>query len=220
MENERNPFEDQTGERRRLHFTNHVHHAGVNLTVRSGERWADLIPGELLDTYLDKPGGEAKYMKPVMVLHTVAFAVEFADYPEGWLHSYHDPKGRTRAGLGELLDRAYPGGWGPVITFVFYWWPTAVELADHGMPGLPWPLPIDTGEVPPELADEVADREAELSKAGPDLDPTASLAAVGEGAGATAYTHEGAEGCEGETTEKPSADAGLNDEEDTGSNSA
>lgn len=101
---------------RELKFLNPTQHPGLNLTVREGTKWANVKPAEMIKMVGTNDGvvvGHARVAE-AMVLPDVD------DIADGLLEFEHDPACRTFEGLKNALAEAYPEGWGPVVTLLFY----------------------------------------------------------------------------------------------------
>jgi hypothetical protein len=85
--------------------------------VRNGTKWADNVhakePLRIVRTEGEEPTGEI-----VNVEFALVTKKEFIT--DSWLKYEHDPDCRTIEGLTKAMDKAYPDGWGPEITLLFF----------------------------------------------------------------------------------------------------
>ncbi|MBV8831252.1 MAG: hypothetical protein JO108_18720 [Acidobacteriaceae bacterium] len=99
-----------------MHFKTDALHPGLNNTVRSGLKWADLGPGdrlELKQTDTEKLLGEGE----VIFVETMPWF----EFPGSWLR-FNQNTYSTREGLEQAMDRAYGPGWQQQpVTVVFFW---------------------------------------------------------------------------------------------------
>lgn len=100
-----------------LRFLNPDIQEGLNLTVRNGSKWADLKCGEALRVV--KTGEEDTELGRVVVINAVRRSV-LDGLPSDLLRYEHDPSCRSPEGLRKALDEAYPDGWGPDLTLLFF----------------------------------------------------------------------------------------------------
>ena len=101
---------------RELLFLNPTLNAGLNLTVRTGTKWLDAQPGDLLDLVSTSTGesfGRALVAEAIMALN-------IDHLKPGMLAFERDPDCHTIGGLRKALDEAYPEGWGPTVTLLYY----------------------------------------------------------------------------------------------------
>lgn len=80
-----------------LEFSNPVFHAGINTTIRRGDKWLRREQAVIVD-------GPNAY---VVQLETVNVA--FNQLKDGHLINQHDEGTRTVDGLLEVMQRVYPG---------------------------------------------------------------------------------------------------------------
>ena len=100
---------------RRLDFLTNEFHFGVNLTVRSGSKWADARPGDLLDVY--KTGGDV----PLLTAEVVEVIVTSRDnITDADLVNEHSPSCTTVAGLSVAMEAAYGPNWGPEVVLLSF----------------------------------------------------------------------------------------------------
>ena len=115
---------------RELLFLNPVVRPGLNLTVRNGDKWATACPGEhldikpTLDPHSKPTTGQLGYA--VAVGHTIAAQVVNLDEMsphvlQQLLRHEPDPACKDWADLVFTMDRAYPKGWGPDVTLLWFW---------------------------------------------------------------------------------------------------
>ncbi|MEE8551578.1 MAG: hypothetical protein V3T08_10035 [Gemmatimonadota bacterium] len=102
---------------RTLRFLNPEIQDGLNLTVRNGDKWADARCGDILQVV--KTGEEDIELAQVMVVGAV-LTNDVPNEAEYLLKYEHDPSCRTMERLHEVLDEAYPNGWGPNLTLLFF----------------------------------------------------------------------------------------------------
>lgn len=106
---------------RKLLFMDPALRDGLNLTVRNGTKWSDATPGEVLEI-CDTEAPDAKIAQGVVV---AAFEVDHNDpnalrLVESLLPFEHAEECRTYTGLARAMSRAYPDGWGPRLTLLFF----------------------------------------------------------------------------------------------------
>lgn len=89
-----------------LEFKNAVFNHGVNVTVRRGDKWADLRPGSIVELRAVQGTSQTRLWN-VEILRVVI--VRFADLQAQDIEHEHDPQCRTLNGLYEELTRIYPG---------------------------------------------------------------------------------------------------------------
>ncbi len=116
---------------RELLFLNPVVRPGLNLTVRNGTKWDDKsYPGKSLDIKptLDAHGKPTtgKLGHAVAIGHVLSTQVVNMDQMEPQvlakvLRHEHDPACMREEGLVIAMDRAYPQGWGPYVTLLWFW---------------------------------------------------------------------------------------------------
>lgn len=99
-----------------MHFKSGSVHPGLNLTVRAGDKWGHLMPGEHLT--LQETGSNR-----VIGSGEVVFTLEtsFEHIPEAWFKYNQAPGARNRAGLVQAMDAAYgAGNWELLVTAVLF----------------------------------------------------------------------------------------------------
>lgn len=89
---------------RELLFSNPVFHDGLNVTVRNGDKWMKVSPGDSLD--IKETGQDAVIRNGAVVGKAL---IPFGLVPENWLALEHDPSCHALAGLLAEMKRVYPG---------------------------------------------------------------------------------------------------------------
>lgn len=88
---------------RTLLFTNPVFHNGINVTCRSGYKWADSL-GEIVK--IEETGNEGE--RPGRYGHILGvMTVKLNKIPETVLAMEHDPSCRTQEGIIKEMKRVY-----------------------------------------------------------------------------------------------------------------
>ena len=103
---------------RTLLFLNPEIQEGLNLTVRNGFKWLGNSTFETLR--VAKTGEEDTTLGHVEVITTIPIHKDELERYEHLLRYEHDPSCRTVFGLRGAMDRAYPDGWGPSLTLLFF----------------------------------------------------------------------------------------------------
>ncbi len=108
-----------------LLFKNPTVHPGLNVTVRYGSKWADVVAGERL-AIAETPVEGGVEPAPIITEVFAIGATQFAGLdhiPEVILGFEHDSTCRTLAGLTVAMDRAYgEGNWGADgVTVLLFW---------------------------------------------------------------------------------------------------
>ncbi len=119
---------------RELLFLNPAVRPGLNLTVRNGDKWANVHPGAVLEikaTY-DAHGEPTKGKLGHAVALGHAIAAQVVNWPAmsspvlaKVLRHSHDRNCRLgrlgRLDVEDALNRAYPSGWGPDVVLLWFW---------------------------------------------------------------------------------------------------
>ena len=93
---------------------------GLNLTVRNGTKWADLIPGSEL--VIRKTGVEHIDITSAIAIAAQTVNLEADEsLEEAALAFEHDDTCRTIEGLRAAMIAAYPEGYGPTLTLVWFY---------------------------------------------------------------------------------------------------
>lgn len=90
---------------REMLFSNNVHHNGINVTVRRGDKWSMLRNGEKVIFSSADEHREA----PVHATIVAALKMPFYLIPESLLEHEHDETCRTRENLLKELQHLYGG---------------------------------------------------------------------------------------------------------------
>jgi len=99
----------------KMTFVNPVFHDGLNITVRHGDKWAEMAR---IGDVLEIEGNDGPISAPI----TGLFLTMLDDIPAGLLPLEHDADARTHDGLRRILDEIY----GPtedgtrLVTVVFF----------------------------------------------------------------------------------------------------
>ncbi len=104
---------------RELHFLNPEFERGPNLTIRRGDKWADVEQGQVLDLWADSaPGVADRKVTEAIVIRAAQFT-SIDDIPERWLQFQHGGPG-TLDELRDVLLEAY-GDFRGEVTCLFFW---------------------------------------------------------------------------------------------------
>ncbi len=104
--------------RHKLLFKSPQFHPGLNLTVRMGPKWSEVLPGESVEIV---PAGDEDCIAATGRV-VVAVRTTFDDLPLFWLRYEHAAGARTLTGLRDAMDSAYGRDvWKSDITCLFFW---------------------------------------------------------------------------------------------------
>lgn len=95
---------------RYMAFAHPYHNQADSVSVRFGDKWADLRPGEyfLLTKVPATPDDERGEVVGKAVCHSITIC-RLCDVPKKLLYKEHDPRAQDRAGLHAVLAQVYPG---------------------------------------------------------------------------------------------------------------
>lgn len=84
-------------------FQNPVFHPGLNVTVRQGSKWMQVVVGE---TIILREAKDKRFLGAGVVVGKALLPVELV--PESFLQYEHDPACQTLPGLLAELKKVYP----------------------------------------------------------------------------------------------------------------
>lgn len=101
-----------------IEFDNPIFHEGVNVTVRSGDKWAKRL--RLGDYFVPVRSGCVEDA-PLHVDCVIGIVYcPFDELPEGLLMHEHDPACQTKEGLAAELDRIYGPARNRLVTAIVW----------------------------------------------------------------------------------------------------
>ena len=99
-------------------FANNVHHDGLNVTVRSGPKWADRLQTDDVILLCGVEGESPHYEGTVVT----TLVLPFSKIPDALLEHHHDPNCQAIEDLLLVMMDHYPGFYhGEYVSVVLYY---------------------------------------------------------------------------------------------------
>lgn len=106
---------------RKMLFGEPSFHPGLNLTVKKGPKWSDLVPGEVFELASEDPADSLLTVKNGQGTVVFVWTGTFDEIHDHWLTFEHAPTARNREDLKVGMDSIYED-WEDECTLIFFWY--------------------------------------------------------------------------------------------------